>query len=254
MWELSKFNMKMKNDQGVGWCLIPPEIVSRGDLSPNEKLIVGRINGLCSIRGYCFASNNWLSHQFGLSPGTMSNIVSSLVRKNLLSREVVRNKEGRIVQRRLYTKSIKKWIRINPLVEGSNREDSIRDNVNNGFSKKKSKKGIDTIENHLRKNPSESENINQAIEYYIQMYEEAIGKYHPPITEIQFEVVKDGFLNPMLSDLHNLDIESYKKVIDDWFSDINAKTDYNINHFVSGEIIMQHAVRANVVPREEVFF
>lgn len=244
----------MKNVNGTGWCLIPPEIVSKNDLTPNEKLIVGRINGLCSLKGYCFASNNWLSRQFGLSPGTISNIVSSLVKKNLLRREVVRNKEGRIIQRRLYTQSIKKWIRINPLVEGSNREGSIRDNVNNGFSKKKSKKGIDTIANHLRKSPSESENINRAIEYYMQMYEEVIGQHHPKITAIQFEVVKEGFLNPTLSDLHNLDIESYKKVIDDWFSDINAKTDYNINHFVSGEIIVHHAVRANVVPNEEVYF
>lgn len=244
----------MKNVNGTGWCLIPPEIVSRNDLTPNEKLIIGRINGLCSLKGYCFASNSWLSRQFGLSPGTISNIVSSLVKKNFLRREVVRNNEGRIIQRRLYTQSIKKWIRINSLVEGSNRETSIRDNGNNGFSKKKSKKGIDTIANHLRKSPSESENINQAIEYYMQMYEEVVGQYHPPITAIQFEVVKEGFLNPTLSDLHNLDIGSYKKVIDDWFSDMNAKTDYNINHFASGEIIMQHAVRANVIPNEEVYF
>src|SRR3990167_4459996 len=92
--------MKMKYEDGIGWCLIPPTIVSRRDLTSNEKLIVGRVIGLSTKSGYCYASNKWLGKQFGLSGGSTSNIISSLVKKQLLKREVIRNDKKQIIQKK----------------------------------------------------------------------------------------------------------------------------------------------------------
>lgn len=234
----------MKNEDGIGWCLIPPEIVSRRDLTSNEKLIIGRVIGLSTKSGYCYASNKWLGKQFGLSGGSTSNIISALVKKQLLKREVIRNDKKQIIQRKLYPLAIQRWIPINSRIEERGRDISNRVNNDNGFSLQKSKvKNTDTIQNHLKKNPSESENVNMAIKYYNDKYRELVGKPHPRITSIQFETVKEGFLHPVLSDLYDLKIDTFVLVIDNWFSDKNVKSDYNIIHFASGEVILQHFIR-----------
>jgi len=93
-------------------------------------LIWGRINGLTGARGYCFASNEWLGKQLGLTKGTTSNLVSSLVDKGLLEREVKRDKDNKIIERRLFPLSINQHRGINSImdrginatIEGSNRE------------------------------------------------------------------------------------------------------------------------------------
>lgn len=237
--------MKLKMKDGTGWCLIPPEIVSRQDLTSNEKLIAGRVLGLALKKGYCYATNKWLGEQFGLSGGTVGNLISSLVRKNILRREVIRNEKKEIIQRKLYPLSINEWIPINGKMEEEGRVFSGREKNDNGFSSQKSnKKDTDTILSHLKKNPSDSENVNRAIRYYHDVYCDVVGKPHPRITSLQFEGVKDGFLNPVLSDLHDLDLESLIGVIDSWFSDKNVESDYNIIHFASGEVILQHFIKA----------
>lgn len=108
----------MTNENGIGWCLIPPEVMARKDLSANEKLIIGRVNGLRNEEGFCFASNEWLGKQIGLSEGTVSNIISLLVKKKLLRREIIRNERNEVIQRRLYPLSIISWIGIHKRMEG----------------------------------------------------------------------------------------------------------------------------------------
>jgi len=106
----------------LGWSLIPPAILCRKDLSANEKLLWGRINGLTTKEGYCFASNEWLGEQIGLSSSTVSDIISSLVRKNLLHREIIRNENNEIVERRLYPLSVKERIPIRPITDTPTRQ------------------------------------------------------------------------------------------------------------------------------------
>lgn len=122
---------KEKQTYQLGWSLIPPDILSREDLSANEKLLWGRINGLRGKRGYCFASNEWLGEQLGLKNGSISNIISSLVRKGILIRDLIRDKKGEIKERRLYPLSTKEWGGINYSMAtpiNSPIEDSNRDN------------------------------------------------------------------------------------------------------------------------------
>jgi DNA-binding Lrp family transcriptional regulator len=86
----------------AGWCLIPPHIISRDDLSPNEKFLYGRILGLLGVRGYCFASNAWLGKQLGISKKTVANILTSLKEKQLITTEVVYGDNKKIIERRIF--------------------------------------------------------------------------------------------------------------------------------------------------------
>ena len=241
----------MKNNDGVGWCLIPPDIVCRTDLTSNEKLIVGRIHGLCLKHGYCYASNRWLAKQFGLSAGTISNIISSLVVKGLIQREIIRDKNMRIIQRKLYTLSMQQWIPTHSQIEESSRENSIRDNVyNDPFPKSKRdlKKDTDTITNYLKNEPTA---VSEAIRYYLYRYKEKIGKIHPKISRSQYHIVRSGFENPTWIHSDSLSYEDYKKIIDNWFWDENVESDYNIIHFASGDTISYNALKENLIDEED---
>lgn len=95
----------MKDNNEVGWALIPPNIISRQDLSANEKLIFGRIMGLLSIKGYCWASNMWLGKQIGLDKNTVANIILSLRQKKLIETHVIRDDNKKIIERQIFVRS-----------------------------------------------------------------------------------------------------------------------------------------------------
>ncbi len=92
----------MKVKKIFGWCLIPPSIFCRKDLSQSQKLLIGRITGLITADGYCFASNKWLGEQIGLTKGTTANILSDLQNKNIIKIELIRDEKQRIIERRIY--------------------------------------------------------------------------------------------------------------------------------------------------------
>jgi len=89
-----------------GWCLIPPTILARDDLSLRQKLIMGRILGLLGPKGYCYASNNWLGKQLGIAKGTMANLLSALAKQQVVRIEVIRNDNGQVLERRIYPKEV----------------------------------------------------------------------------------------------------------------------------------------------------
>jgi len=85
-----------------GWCLIPPTIIAREDLSLREKFLVGRLLGLMTTTGYCYASNAWIGAQLDIKKDTVSHLLTSLVRKNLINVELIKNSAGQIIERRIY--------------------------------------------------------------------------------------------------------------------------------------------------------
>lgn len=99
----------------IGYCIIPPHILADEELSANEKIIYGRVQGLTKEKGYCFASNTWLAEHVGLSKGTVSNIISKLSDKGYLRRETIRDKNKRIIERRLYPQY--KWEKIREYIK-----------------------------------------------------------------------------------------------------------------------------------------
>lgn len=85
-----------------GWCLIPPAILSREDISGNQKLLMGRILGLLNDEGYCFASNAWLGIQLSLKRIRVSQLLSDLQKKGLLEIKVIRNANRSIIKRKIF--------------------------------------------------------------------------------------------------------------------------------------------------------
>ncbi|GIW70276.1 MAG: hypothetical protein KatS3mg101_1023 [Patescibacteria group bacterium] len=102
--------MKKQKKQTTGWCLIPPYILAREDLTMSEKVVYGRILGLVNKKGYCYATNKWLGKQVGLASGTIANIVSKLKDKKLVYVEVIRDQNNKVTERRIFVPSfIPEW-------------------------------------------------------------------------------------------------------------------------------------------------
>lgn len=93
----------MENNEKTGSVYIPSHIMERQDLSLVEKVLYGKIVGLTEKEGFCFASNEWLSQQIGLSYSGVSNAISKFVKLELLKREIIRNENKEIIKRKLYT-------------------------------------------------------------------------------------------------------------------------------------------------------
>ena len=83
------------------WCVIPNYIWKHPELSLVEKCLLGRIVALSTEKGYCYAGNSYLAEELGKTTGSISNIISKLVDKGFLIRDVTRNKKKEIEQRRL---------------------------------------------------------------------------------------------------------------------------------------------------------
>jgi hypothetical protein len=94
---------------GIGWCLIPPTIVARRDLSLMEKYLLGRIVGLIGSKGYCYASNAWLGAQLGAAKGTVANLLSKLGKRHLIRIEVIYSSRGEVEERRIYPSPALLW-------------------------------------------------------------------------------------------------------------------------------------------------
>ena len=80
-----------------GWCLIPPAVLSADDLSLSAKVILGKLIGLVQSKGYCFATNEWLSREFHLSIRVIQRYILNLIDAGYIKREV-----GNGNKRRLY--------------------------------------------------------------------------------------------------------------------------------------------------------
>lgn len=63
----------------TGWCLIPPTILKDEELSASEKILIGRVHGLQSKIGWCFAGNEHLADSIDRSAGRVANMISDLV-------------------------------------------------------------------------------------------------------------------------------------------------------------------------------
>lgn len=95
-------NLNEQQFYSVGWCIIPPTVIGRKDLTPSEKIAFGRILSLIQKTGYCFASNAWIGSQIGLKRGTVANLISKLQRKKLVRIEIVRDENKKVIERKIY--------------------------------------------------------------------------------------------------------------------------------------------------------
>lgn len=99
---VSRIYIKNMKQQSVGHIYIPEWIMAREDLKLIEKIVYGKIVGLTDKTGYCYALNNWIGNQLGLSAKRISFYISHLVELKLIKREVERNENGEVIQRKLF--------------------------------------------------------------------------------------------------------------------------------------------------------
>ena len=94
--------MSVERQQQIGAAYIPSHIMCDQTLTITQKVLWGRIQGLSTKQGYCYASNEWIGNQIGLKSGTVSNLISRLVKGGYLSRKIIRDDTGAITERWLY--------------------------------------------------------------------------------------------------------------------------------------------------------
>lgn len=95
--------MENKQKRHVGWIIVPPAIAGRTDLTDSEKLVLGKIIGLLSDKGYCFATNEYIASNTGKREDRVSKIISRLTEKKEIRIELLR-KDGNPwkTERRIY--------------------------------------------------------------------------------------------------------------------------------------------------------
>jgi len=99
-------NIKYEQDEnGHGWCLIPPYVAYRQDISATQKLVFGRIFGLTSRFGYFYAHNKWLGKQLGIRKETASKAISNLQKKGLLNVVIFKDENNQVIYRHIYVNS-----------------------------------------------------------------------------------------------------------------------------------------------------
>ena len=90
------------------------------------------------------------------------------------------------------------------------------------------------------------EEISSTIKYYLETYESYMHKPHPRLKDQQWERIVRLILIGE-DDPHNhldLNYENMIKIIDQHFVTEYSNCDYNINHFVSGKIILNRFYEA----------
>ena len=98
--------MSDSRQQQIGAVYIPASIMCQKDLTLTQKIIWGRIQGLSTKEGYCYASNKWIGEQIGLSKSTISNNISALASRGYLKVILIRDEKKEIKERRIYPLSL----------------------------------------------------------------------------------------------------------------------------------------------------
>jgi biotin operon repressor len=81
------------------YAVIPSEILSSKELSSSGKLLVGVLISLSNKRGYCFASNQYISETLGVSNVYVRALIKELEDKSIIVREISSKQEGELGSR-----------------------------------------------------------------------------------------------------------------------------------------------------------
>lgn len=78
------------------YAIIPGDILSRKDISANEKLLVGLVNSLSHKQGHCFASNQYMGDCLGVSQSAIRSYIKNLEKLNIFSRIIKTKPSGEV--------------------------------------------------------------------------------------------------------------------------------------------------------------
>jgi DNA-binding transcriptional regulator GbsR (MarR family) len=95
--------MKNDNEKANYYMVIPAYVWNNSILTPTQKLLYGQLSVLWSLKGYCFATNDYLAKQLGVSKTTVSVGISTLVKLDFIIMKLI-YKEGtkEVLERRIW--------------------------------------------------------------------------------------------------------------------------------------------------------
>jgi len=79
--------------------VIPSRYLIAIDINSTQKLLIGLISSLSNLKGYCFASNEYLGELLYINKNTVSALITDLEKKNYLGRVIYRNDKKQVEQR-----------------------------------------------------------------------------------------------------------------------------------------------------------
>jgi len=174
----------------LNWAaVIPAKFLISKDISSTQKLLLGLISSLSNLKGYCFASNEYLAELLDVSKTTVSQAISDLETKGYLGRIIYRNDKKEIEQRILTIIIDKKTdIPISenhntlplkndiPISENRKENNKINNNINNKYNKGV-KPTLSQVEDFFLEKGSTTEQAKKAFDYYeVADWHDAKGK------------------------------------------------------------------------------
>lgn len=82
------------------FAIIPAKVRYDKNLVLGARMLYGEITALCNKEGYCWASNKYFAELYGISVGTASSWVNSLVKCGYISSEII-YKDKQVIDRHL---------------------------------------------------------------------------------------------------------------------------------------------------------
>lgn len=84
------------------YAILPAAVRYDKYLVANAKLLYAEISALTNAYGYCFAQNQYFSKLFNVHKRTVSRLISSLQKRDYISIDEIRNKDGLFEERHIF--------------------------------------------------------------------------------------------------------------------------------------------------------
>lgn len=95
--------MSIDTSVGGNYAILPAHIRYNKNLSDSEKILFCEITALSNKKGYCYASNKYLSTVYGVSINTISRRINKLKNKGFIKVHLIKETDGNnIKERRIY--------------------------------------------------------------------------------------------------------------------------------------------------------
>lgn len=82
--------------------LLPPRVRYDQTLRSTAKLLYAEISAMADVTGFCWASNRYLAELFGVTKGTVSELLGQLEARGYIEIQVLRDEKNAVEERRLF--------------------------------------------------------------------------------------------------------------------------------------------------------
>lgn len=164
----------MEENKPSYYAIIPANVRYDNNLSLRSKLLYGEITSLTRKEGYCYATNEYFSELYNISPQQIKRDIDKLINQKYLTKELSlkRYEDGTVkTVRKLYITDLSN--RNNTDLSNCDVTDLSNmiprnNNINNKniYSKKFIKPTIEDVENYCKE-----KNLNLNAEHFIDYYE-----------------------------------------------------------------------------------